>query len=174
MPRAIDATNQRFGRLVALRRAPSRGKRTFWLFRCDCGSEKEAAFAHVKAGRIRSCGCLLTEILHSAEHRAHCAAAARKPRTHGKSRTPVHAVWKAMVQRCCNPKAHDYRFYGALGVKVCERWRKFENFYADMGEPKGLTLDRKDPAGDYGPDNCRWATWDVQRQNKRAAAHACY
>lgn len=83
------------------------------------------------------------------------------------SRTPVHAVWKAMIQRCANPKAHDYRWYGALGVEVCERWRSFENFYADMGEPNGLTLDRINPMGDYKPSNCRWASWETQRMNKR-------
>ena len=73
-----------------------------------------------------------------------------------------------MHERCRNPNNHDYRWYGALGVRVCERWASFENFYADMGEPNGLTLDRIDPRGNYEPENCRWATWDVQRVNKRA------
>lgn len=57
----------------------------------------------------------------------------------------------------------------ALGVKICDRWREFENFYADMGEPNGLTLDRIDPFGGYEPENCRWATWETQRENKRSA-----
>lgn len=73
-----------------------------------------------------------------------------------------------MLQRCANPNCHDYRWYGKLGVKVCERWLSFENFYADMGEPNGLTLDRINPAGNYEPSNCRWATWETQRDNKRS------
>lgn len=74
-----------------------------------------------------------------------------------------------MIARCDKPDNHDYRWYGALGVKICDRWREFENFYADMGEPNGLTLDRINPTGDYEPDNCRWATWETQRENKRSA-----
>jgi len=168
MPAALDITGQRFGRLVAIRKALPRRRRTFWRFQCDCGVEKEINCAHVKYGKIRSCGCLLDEVLHSEKHRQHCMEAAKRPRTHGMSRTPVHAVWKTMHERCRNPNNHDYRWYGALGVRVCERWASFENFYADMGEPNGLTLDRIDPRGNYEPENCRWATWDVQRVNKRA------
>lgn len=161
-------TGKRYGRLEALRMVASRNQRSFWEFRCDCGTVKDIDAAHVRYGRIQSCGCYLTEYLHSDKHAAHCLNAAKHPRSHGKSKTPVHAVWKAMIQRCTNPKAHDFRWYGALGVSVCERWRSFENFYADMGEPNGLTLDRIDPTGAYEPGNCRWATWETQRTNKRA------
>jgi hypothetical protein len=153
--------------VVALARAESRNARSFWKFRCDCGVEKEIDAAHVRYGRIRSCGCLLDDVLHSQAHAARCALAAKFPRSHGMSKTPVHAVWKAMIQRCTNARSRDYRWYGALGVKVCERWRSFENFYADMGEPRGMTIDRIDPRGDYEPLNCRWADWATQRSNKR-------
>lgn len=169
MPARQDVTGQRFGRLVAIRRLPPRNKRTFWLWRCDCGTEKAINLPHVKAGKIVSCGCYLTELLHSAAHAAHCAAAAKHPRSHGLSHLPEYFVWKTMRQRCENPRNHDYRWYGALGVRVCERWSSFEAFYADMGPARGLTLDRIDPTGHYEPSNCRWATWETQRANKRAA-----
>lgn len=167
MPAVQDLTGQRFGRLVALTKVRSRGKKTFWLWRCDCGTEKECQTSHVKGLKIRSCGCMLEEYLHSEEHAASCARASRLPRTHGMSNEPEYFVWKSMRQRCENEKSHDYRWYGALGVRVCERWQKFENFYADMGKSNGLTLDRIDPAKDYSPENCRWASWEVQRTNKR-------
>ena len=168
--RRADVTGQRFGRLVAVAPLPARNKRTFWLWRCDCGAEKAINLPHVKSGKIVSCGCYLAEVLHSREHASRCAVAAATPRTHGLSKLPEYFVWKTMRQRCGNPNSPDYRWYGALGVKVCERWSDFEAFYADMGPANGLTLDRADPTGDYCPENCRWATWETQRANKRAAA----
>jgi hypothetical protein len=73
-----------------------------------------------------------------------------------------------MRNRCERPEDDSYRYYGALGVKVCARWRRFENFLTDMGEaPEDLTLERIDPWGDYEKDNCKWATWSEQRRNQR-------
>lgn len=73
-----------------------------------------------------------------------------------------------MLQRCTNPKAINFGRYGGKGVKVCERWMKFEKFLADMGErPMGMTLDRKDSAKDYCASNCRWATAGQQAKNRR-------
>lgn len=75
-----------------------------------------------------------------------------------------------MRQRCQDPNADQYPLYGAMGVKVCERWQDFSLFLADMGpRPRGMTIDRIDPYGDYEPSNCRWADWSTQNRNKRAA-----
>lgn len=170
MAKKEDVTGRTFGKLTALSPAPTRNKRTFWLWRCECGAEKEINLPHVKAGKIVSCGCYLSSVLRSEEHRQHCVSAAKMPRSHGLSRIPEYYVWKTMRQRCKNPNQHDYRWYGALGVSVCERWNSFESFYSDMGPSYGLTLDRINPFGDYEPSNCRWATWETQRKNKRANA----
>ena len=73
-----------------------------------------------------------------------------------------------MVARCSNPKGWGFAEYGAKGVAVCERWRRFENFLTDMGErPKGTSIDRLDGAKGYEPGNCRWATRSQQNLNRR-------
>src|SRR5206468_3116504 len=81
----------------------------------------------------------------------------------------TYNIWTSMLQRCRNPKVKKYRNYGGRGIKVCERWDKFENFLADMGEaPPGRSIDRyPNNDGSYSPDNCRWATLIEQRRNTR-------
>lgn len=79
--------------------------------------------------------------------------------------------WKTMLRRCWDTKMETYKYYGGRGIKVCDRWLKFENYFADMGvAPDGSSLDRIDPNGDYEPSNCRWATPIEQARNKRIPA----
>ena len=77
-----------------------------------------------------------------------------------------------MNARCHNPKHKSFKDYGGRGIKVCDRWKTFENFYEDMGErPIGMTLDRfPDQNGNYEKSNCRWATRRQQTHNRRKAA----
>ncbi len=85
----------------------------------------------------------------------------------GKRSAEKH-TWYAMMTRCFNEKSDHYKWYGARGITVCERWKSFENFLEDMGErPQGKTLDRIDVNGNYEPDNCRWADRQAQRVNSR-------
>jgi hypothetical protein len=91
---------------------------------------------------------------------------------HGMFGTRTYNIWGQMVQRCSNEKATSYPRYGGRGIKVCERWRTFENVLKDMGPaPPGLTLERKNNNGDYAPGNCVWATRAEQSRNRRNCKH---
>lgn len=89
-------------------------------------------------------------------------------RTHGMSRTAMYKRWRSMRNRCENPNAPVYKNYGGRGIRVCERWRDFELFAADMGPaPSGCSIDRINNDGNYEPGNCRWATRADQNRNTR-------
>lgn len=97
-----------------------------------------------------------------------------RPLTHGHTTdghvSPEYSVWASMFTRCYKPGHRAYRYYGGRGVRVCERWRSFENFLTDMGpRPIGTTLDRwPNKDGNYEPGNCRWATPEEQNNNTSA------
>ena len=77
-------------------------------------------------------------------------------------------TWRNMIRRCHDKRNASYKYYGGRGIKVCKRWRSFENFLSDVGEkPSGFTLDRIDNDSGYEPGNIRWATTKEQARNKR-------
>ena len=153
---------KRFGRLTVLyndRKEISASGTTIYfdMCQCDCGAQKAHRREDLKRGVVQSCGCLRKELV------------AKRAFKHGLNKHPLQSVRQTMIQRCHNPKATGYKWYGAMGVKVCDRWQEsLEAFVADVGErPIGMTLDRIDPYGDYEPGNVRWADRATQLANKR-------
>lgn len=150
-------TGERVGRWVVVEYVKGpRGERI--KVRCDCGTEKELAPSSLGGRWSNSCGCARTELL-----------VARSTK-HGQRTTSEWRAWSRMKTRCTNPKAYAYRWYGAIGVTVNQEWAMdFSAFLRDVGTRPGAgyTLDRINPFGNYEPGNVRWATWAVQRTNKR-------
>lgn len=155
----------RFGRLLVVSECGGR----VVLCQCDCGTTKRIRKIRltVTVGPTRSCGCLRVD------------ANRKRLSTHGQSCSKgehrrEYRSWRMMLNRCLNPNATGFNNYGGRGITVCERWRKFENFLADMGpRPAGKSIDRyPDNDGNYEPGNCRWATRQEQNLNTRTTKNA--
>lgn len=161
MGKFVDRTGFVYGRLTVL--APTKRRNSsgsvYWLCECQCGTKVEVSASCLQTKQTISCGCFFMEV---------ASAKGRAKLVHGMTKSRVYRIWSNMRQRCINPNNKKYASYGGRGIKVCERWGVFENFLADMGEPKEAeSLDRIDPNGDYEPSNCRWATQLVQQNNRR-------
>jgi len=155
---AKDLTGRRFGRLTALQYVGVLRRKAVWQVRCICGAVKNVVGVDLVKGSTRSCGCLREETV-------------KRPRSHGMTKHPAYWVWRSMRDRCRLKTHHAWMRYGGRGIRVCRRWHKFENFWADMGSSyrHGLTLERRDNSRGYSPKNCLWATRSAQARNTRAS-----
>lgn len=157
-----DIQGKRFGMLTVMKYYGSKQKGgAYWICNCDCGKEIITSAHALKGGNTSSCGC--KHIKQSSE------LCKTRNKIHGYSKEPLYFVWKTMRQRCYNPRQHDYKWYGAKGVKIAEVWNDytvFRSWSLENGYAHGLTIDRIDGNKDYGPDNCRWITIQEQQKNK--------
>ena len=58
MPRTIDLSGQKFGKLTVLEKGSSKNRKLYWKCQCECGNIKEIPGSSLKLGAIKSCGCL--------------------------------------------------------------------------------------------------------------------
>lgn len=80
---------------------------------------------------------------------------------------PTYRSWQMMKNRCTNPRAADYRYYGGRGIFIAPSWFEYDGFLADMGErPDELTLERVLSDGWYTKSNCCWASRLAQARNR--------
>lgn len=127
--------------------------RRIWKVACDCGVVGAVQGSRLINGHTKSCGCLKIALL----------------TTHGMHGTPEYQAWLGALARCEYQTGPQYENYGGRGISVCDRWKCFESFYADMGPRPSPehSLDRKNNNGNYCKENCRWATPSEQQRNRR-------
>lgn len=131
------------------------------LFECKCGEKFIARIRGVVKGSnkwCKECGLKIKS-----------AQGIINGTTHGMKNDIAYKIWKGMKKRCYNKNDINYKYYGAKGIKVCDRWlNSFENFYQDMGPrpSKEYTIERDDNNKGYEPSNCRWLHKSLQTSNQ--------
>ena len=149
----MELQGVRFGRLTVLKKAANTNK-AFWVCVCDCGAVVTKAQIDLRSGDTKSCGCIKKELL------------VARNKTHGLCSTPAYKKWQGMWRRVRGTDKKQNACY--VGVTVCKRWEKFENFFVDMGEPpEGFSLDRINNLKGYSKKNCRWVPLAEQARNTR-------
>ena len=145
-----------------------------YLCECQCGKRKIVNASDYNSGKIKSCGCLITEFNKTKKGNEY--AKLRKivlesPKNKSPHYERIKRIWKNMKNRCGNPNATSYEIYGGRGITVCEEWENsFMSFYEwalNNGYEETLSIDRIDNDKGYCPYNCRWATAKEQRANQR-------
>lgn len=163
--RYSDCINKSFGMLTVLDLHSSTSRRGVKaVCKCSCGNVTTTNMRQILRGGVVSCGCYKVSLAKTLNA------------SHGKSSTNEYCVWQGMHTRCRNKKQKAAHNYVNRGIRVCNRWDKFENFYEDMGErpTDDHTLERIDNDKGYSPDNCKWATKSEQANNTRMTRRVLY
>lgn len=161
----MDITNQRFGKLTAIKISRSNNGK-WWLLKCDCGKYVERKATSLRwcakkySGEFVSCGC------------------AHNFFKHGLCRTRIYRIYAGIKKRCFSKSCESYHNYGGRGITLCKEWNddfvKFYKWALSHGYKKDLTIERKDVNGNYCPDNCSWIPKSKQSMNTRISRLLTY
>lgn len=160
MPKRIDLSGQRFGRLTVIERAEnSKGGKAQWLCKCDCGNETIVAGDKLRKKHSKSCGCLRSIITKASKT------------IHGGRKTRLYNIWSKIKERCYNPHSKSFSNYGGSGIAMYEEWRTdftaFRDWALSNGYADNFSIDRININGNYEPSNCRWVDKTTQANNRK-------
>ena len=159
-----DLTGMQFGRWTVMSEDEpvfyGNTRVRYWKCQCECGTVRRVKEESLKSGKSNSCGCYHSDVMRGSW---------KWKTTHGQTDTRLYRIYRHMINRCTNPNDVRYDKYGGRGISVCDEWSTFEGFYkwaVGAGYRDDLSIDRIDNDKGYCPDNCRWATNDIQANNK--------
>lgn len=166
LPKTMDLTGQRFGRLLVIKRNGTKGNKSTWLCKCDCGNSTLVTGSNLKAGTTKSCGCYRREYTSNTKGK------------HYQTKTRLYQIWCGIKERCFLNNTKTYEDYGGRGITICPEWlgeHGFENFakwayssgYDERKNGEECSIDRIDVNGNYEPSNCKWSNKKEQMNNMR-------
>lgn len=165
MPPRELTIGEKIGRYTILEELPliftGSRNRKYYLAECECGVKKKVRSDGLLSGHVVSCGCYNREISRNQKVNI----------THGGCGTRLYGIWKQIRGRCNAPSNERYFDYGGRGILLCTEWKEsfesFRDWSLANGYSEELSIDRINVNGNYEPGNCRWATDEMQANNKR-------
>lgn len=164
MGKVKDMNGFKTGKCTVLEYAGlSSDKKALWKCLCEYGNLFTATGKLLRSGSVVSCGCYRLSVLkkQGSLNKRHGDA--------GLVDSRLYRIWHGMKKRCNARNNREAKNYGDKGISYAKEWENYEKFKSWAllnGYDDSLTLDRIDCKGNYTPINCRWATMQIQQNNR--------